>query len=196
MCVDTYSLNCIQFLLWTLIDSFVLNEIVHGISCDISGWYHQYGAYSTPIRWSRVTLSYLPGSVGVACSSFLSVSFERIGCEPVLNLVATPDEAVSIICTVVNKTILQTLWGKLMYVSYTTDQPVFSRASCRCSSYNLSLVSFDMVDLCLWDALSRCRSSWRGFTLPMCMPIIFWTGHINTCMFMINYWSFHHPAAC
>ncbi len=158
ICVDTYSLNCIQFLLWTLIDWFIWNEIVHGISCDSSGWYHQYDAYTTPIRWSRVSVSYLPGSVGVACSPILSVSFEGMGCEPVLNLVATPDEAVSIICTVVNKTILQTLWGKLMYVSYTTDQPVFRRASRRCSSYNLSLDSFDMVDLRLWDALSRLRS--------------------------------------
>jgi hypothetical protein len=78
-----------------------------------------------------------------------------MGCEPVLNLAATPDEAVSIICTVVDKTILPTLWGKLMYVRYTTNQPVFSRASHRCSSYNLSLGSFGMVDLRLWDALSR-----------------------------------------
>jgi hypothetical protein len=76
-------------------------------------------------------LSYLPKSVGVACSPILSVNFEGMGCEPVLNLVATPDEAVSIIGTIVNKTILQTLWGKLMYVSYTNDQPVFSRASHR-----------------------------------------------------------------
>jgi hypothetical protein len=78
-----------------------------------------------------------------------------MGCEPILNLAATPDEAVSIICTFVDKTILQTLWGKLMHVSYTTDWPVFSRASHKCSSYNLSLGSFDMVDLHLWDALSR-----------------------------------------
>jgi hypothetical protein len=78
-----------------------------------------------------------------------------MGCEPFLNLAATPDEAVSIICTVIDKTILLTLCGKLMYVSYTTDWPVFSRASCRCSSYNFSLGSFDMVDLRLWDALSR-----------------------------------------
>ncbi len=80
-----------------------------------------------------------------------------MGCEPVLNLAATPDEAVSIICTIVDKTILLTLWGKLVYVSYarTTDRPVFSRASRWCSSYNLSLDSFDMVDLCLWDALSK-----------------------------------------
>jgi hypothetical protein len=100
-------------------------------------------------------LSYLSGSVGVTCSPISSVSFEGMGCEPVLNLVATPDEAVSIICTIVNKIILQTLWGKLMYVSYTTDWPVFSRASHRCSSYNSSLGSLNMVDLCLWDALSR-----------------------------------------
>ena len=78
-----------------------------------------------------------------------------MGCEPVLNLAATPDEAVTIICTIIDKTILLTLWGKLMYVSYTTDRPVFSRASHRCSSNNLSLGSFGMVDLCLWDALSR-----------------------------------------
>ena len=35
---------------------------------------------------------------------------EEVGCEPVLNLAATPDEAVSIICTVVDKTILSTYW--------------------------------------------------------------------------------------
>ncbi len=196
MCVDTYSLNCIQFPLWTLIDSFVWNEIVHCISCDIRGWYHQYDAYSTPIRWSRVRLSFLPESVGVACSPILSVSFEEMGCELVLNSAATPYEAVSIICTIVNKTILLTLWGKLMYVSYTTNWPVFSRASCRCSSYSLSFGSFDMVDLCLWDALSRRRSSWRVFTCPMCMPIIFWTGHINSCMFMISYWLLYYQVAC
>jgi hypothetical protein len=70
-------------------------------------------------------LNYLPGSVGVACFPILSVSFEGTGCEPVLNLAATPDEAVSIICTVVDKTIRLPLWRKLMYVSYTTDQLVF-----------------------------------------------------------------------
>jgi hypothetical protein len=45
-----------------------------------------------------------PGSLGVACSPILSVSFEGIGYAPVFNLSATPDEAVSIICTDVNKT--------------------------------------------------------------------------------------------
>jgi hypothetical protein len=70
-------------------------------------------------------LSYLPGSIGVACSPILPVSFEGMGCEPILNLATTPDEAVSIICTVNDKTMLLTLWGKMMYVSYITDQPVF-----------------------------------------------------------------------
>ncbi len=108
-----------------------------------------------------------------------------MGCEPTLNLAATPDEAVSIICTVVNKTILLTLYGKLMYVSHTTDRPVFSRASRRCSSYNLSLGSFDMVDLRLWDA---CQDEVApGKLLVQCpCPLFFWTGHINSCMFMIN----------
>ncbi len=45
-----------------------------------------------------------PGLLGVACSPILSVSFEGMGCAPVLDLSATPDEAVSIICAVVDKT--------------------------------------------------------------------------------------------
>ncbi len=42
----------------------------------------------------------LPGLLGVACSTILSVILEEVGCEPVLNLAATPDEAVSIQCTI------------------------------------------------------------------------------------------------
>jgi hypothetical protein len=45
-----------------------------------------------------------PGLLGVACSPILSVSFEGMGYAPVFNLSATPDEAVSIICNVVDKT--------------------------------------------------------------------------------------------
>jgi hypothetical protein len=113
------------------------------------------------------------GSLGFACSPILSVSFRGMGREPVLNLSANSDVALSIICTVIDKTIFSTLWEKLMCVSYATDWTMFSRASRRCSSYNLSLGSFYMVDLRLWDTLSWWRSSWRVFTRPMCMPIIF-----------------------
>jgi hypothetical protein len=53
-------------------------------------------------------LRILPGSLGVACSPILSVSFEGMGSEPVLNLAATLDEAVSIICTIVGKNLPST----------------------------------------------------------------------------------------
>jgi hypothetical protein len=53
-------------------------------------------------------LGILPGLFGVACSPILSMSLEGLGCEPVLNLAATLDEAVSIKCTVVDKTIPST----------------------------------------------------------------------------------------
>jgi hypothetical protein len=51
----------------------------------------------------------IPGSVGFACPPILSVSFKGMGCEPVINFAATPDEAVSILCTFVDNTISSTL---------------------------------------------------------------------------------------
>ncbi len=42
-----------------------------------------------------------------------------------LNLLANSDVALSIICTVIDKAVLSTLQGKLKYVSYTTDQPMY-----------------------------------------------------------------------
>ncbi len=100
MCVDTHSLNWIHFWLWTLIDSFVWIGIVHGILFDISGWYHR-------IWWILYTYKVIKGK---ACAYnqdclvlpvllFLSVNLEGVGCEPVFNLAATPDEAVIIRAT-------------------------------------------------------------------------------------------------
>ncbi len=71
-----------------------------------------------------------------------------------LKLSANSDMALSL-CTVIDKTTLSTLWGKSMHMSYTTDRPMYQRASRRCSNYNSSLSSFDMVDLGLWDTLLR-----------------------------------------
>jgi hypothetical protein len=99
-------------------------------------------------------LCYFPGSVGVACSPILSVSFKGMGCEPVIDLVATPDEAVSIICTFVDKTILLTFWGKLMYVSYTTDWPGVSVGH-PVAALAIICLWVDMIDSRLWDAQSR-----------------------------------------
>jgi hypothetical protein len=132
-------------------------------------------------------LHVLPESVGVACSPILSVSLEAMGCEPILNLAATPDEAVSIIFTIVDKTIPSTFWEKLMYASYTTDRP---RSSVGHPVGALALS-------CIWILLTWLTyaygmlsqddiPSWRVFTTPMCMPIV-WTGHFNSCLFVINY---------
>jgi hypothetical protein len=41
-----------------------------------------------------------------------------MGCEPVLNLAATPDEAVSIICTIVDKIIPSTFGEVDVYELY------------------------------------------------------------------------------
>ncbi len=60
------------------------------------------------------TLRILSGLLGVACSLILSETFKGMGCEPVFNLSAIPNEAVNITCTVVGKNILLTLWGKLI----------------------------------------------------------------------------------
>ncbi len=109
MCVTTYSLNCIHFPLWTLNDSFVWIRIVHGILFDFSGWYHRIWCILYTSKMIKVNaMCMLPGSVGVACSPFSSVSLEGLGCEPVLNLSATLDEAVSILCTFADKSIPST----------------------------------------------------------------------------------------
>jgi hypothetical protein len=46
------------------------------------------------------------------------VSFKGVGCEPLLNLAASPDEAGSIICTVVDKLYLQLLRAVDVYELY------------------------------------------------------------------------------
>ncbi len=166
MCVDTHSLNWIQFPLWTLIDSIVWIGIVHGILFDISRWYHC-------IWWILYTYKVIKGNactylglLGVACSPILSVSLEEVGCEPVLNLAATPDEAVSIICTVCWQTIPSTFLGKVDVCElYYWPARVFRRASCRCSSLNLVVGSLTWLTYALWDALSRWHRSWRVLTL-------------------------------
>ncbi len=99
MCVDTHSLNWIQFPLWTLIDSFAWIGIVNGILFDMSGWYHCIWWILYPCKVIKGNACAYLGLLGVAYSPILSVSLEEVGCKPVLNLAATPDEAVRIICT-------------------------------------------------------------------------------------------------
>ncbi len=126
MCDNTHSLNWIHFLLWTLIDSFVWIGIVHGIFLILADGTIIYDEYSTPARWSRVTLAHttriawcclfsyyiseLRRGVLLACSQLISYSYW--GCEYNMYCLLT-------------KLYLQLFWEKLMYVSYTTDRPVF-----------------------------------------------------------------------
>ncbi len=166
MCVNTHSLKWIQFPLWTLIDSFVWIGIVHGIHFDISGWYHGKWWILYICKVIKGNACAYLGLLGVACSPILSASLEEVDCEPVLNLAATPDEAVSIICKFVDKTRPSTFWGKVDVCElYYWPARVFSRASCRCSSLNLSVSSLTWLTYASKDALSRWHCSWRVLTL-------------------------------
>ncbi len=62
--------------------------------------------------------------------------------------------AVSILCTVVDKTIPSTFLGEVDVCElYYWPARVFSRASWRCSSLKLSVSSFNMVDLCFMECV-------------------------------------------
>ncbi len=166
ICVETHSLNWIHFPLLTLVDSFVWIGIVHGILVDISVWYHR-------IWWILYTCKVIKGYactylglLGVACSPILSVSLEEVSCEPVLNLATTPDEAVSKICTICWQNYTFNFLGEVDVCElYYWPARVFSRASRRCSSINLSVGSLTWLTYALWDALSRWHCSWRVLTL-------------------------------
>ena len=130
--------------------------IVHGILFDISGWYHciWWILYTCKVIKGN-TCAYL-GSLGVACSPILSVSLEEVGCEPVLNLAATPDEAVSIICTVCWQNYTFNLLVRSWCIwAILLSAMVFSRASRRCFSLNLSVGSLTWLTYALRDALSK-----------------------------------------
>jgi hypothetical protein len=111
MCVDAYSLNYIHFSHRTLIDSFVQKEIGYGFSFLQQQMVPSCMMHTLHQCSDQNAMCMLPGSVGVACSPILSASFEGMGCAPVLNRAATPDEFVSIMCTFVDKTIPSTFEG-------------------------------------------------------------------------------------
>ncbi len=119
--VDIYSLSYIHFPCWTPIDVFVWNEIVHDISLQM------VPSFRCILHTSRV----IRGNVCI--SQDLLVLPVLLYCQWALeewvvnlfNLLANSDVALSIICTVIDKTIFSTLRGKLKYVSYTTDWSMY-----------------------------------------------------------------------
>ncbi len=123
MGVNTYSLICIHFPLRTLIDSFVWKEIFHGTSSDISGWYHCLDAYSTPARWSRVKLCVTTRIAWCCLFSYFISELWRDGlwaCPQLSSYFWWGYEYNMYRCW---QNYTSTFWGKLMYVSYSTDRP-------------------------------------------------------------------------
>ncbi len=154
-----------------------------------------YDEYSTPARGLRVTLAHTT-RIGWCCLfSYLISELRRDGlwaCPQLRSYSWWGCEYNVYLCWW-NYTF--NLLGEVDVCElYYWPDRVFSRSSRRCSSFDLSLGSFEMVDLCLWDAQSRWHHFLESFTTPMCMPIV-WTGHFNSCMFMINYWLLYHQAA-
>ncbi len=170
--------------------------IVHGILFDISGWYHR-------VWWILYTCKVIKGNacaylglLGVACSPFLSVSLEEVGCKPVLNLAATPDEAVSIICTVCWQNYTFNLlvrswciWAILLLAM------VFSRASRRCFSLNFVCGFFNMVDLRFTGCVVKRHCSWRILILQCACQFLIGLG-TSTHVCHNQFWLLYHQAAC
>ena len=213
MCVDTYSLNCIQFPLWTLIDSFVWNEIVHGISLLANGTIKRCILYTNKVTkgnanlFNRISwcclfsyfISELWGDGLWACTQLRSYSWW--GCEYYMyhcrqkytsNFMGKVDvcelyywSASVLVGHPAGALAIICLWALLTWLTYAYG--MLCQDGIAPGEFLLYQYAFQLF----WTG----HISWRVFTLPMCM-LLFWTGHINSCMFMINYWSLYHQAAC
>ncbi len=133
--------------------------------------------YSTPARWPRVTFAHTTRIAWCCLFSYFISELRRGGlwvC-PQLSSYSWWGGEYNMYC-LLTKLYLQ-LFGRnwCMWAVLLIGQR-FSKTSHWCSSYNLSLGSFTMVNSCWWGALSRWRGSWRVFTPPMCMPISFGLG--------------------
>ncbi len=128
------------------------------------------------------TMCMLPGLIGVACSSILSVSLEGLGCEPVFNLAVTPEEAVNNMYLLWQNYTFN-LWEKLMYVIYTADQPGSSVGH---PTGALALICRWVLWhgwLTLMGCSVRMTSYLESSTCLICMLIpIFRIGQFNSCM--------------
>ncbi len=162
-----------------------------------SGWYHQIWRIlytSKVIKCNTCVYCQDQLVLRVACSPILSVTLEGMCCEPALNLAAIPDEAVSIICTVVEKLYLQLSVEVYVCKLYYQPTRVFRRASWRFSSFDLSLGSLTRLTyaygMCCHNDVAP-----GDFLLIQCACQFFWTGHFNSCMCIINCWLLYHQAA-
>ncbi len=145
-----------------------------------------YDEYSTPARQSRVTHVYTTRIAWCCLFSYFINELRRDGlwAYPQLSSYTWWGCEYNMYCCWQNYTF--NFWGEVDVCElYYWLARVLSKTSWRCSSLNLSLGSLTWLTYALWDVLSRWHCSWRVLTPPMCMPIV-WTGHFNSCMFMIN----------
>ncbi len=171
VCVNTYSLDFIHSLLWTLIDSFVWIDRVYGMSFLLAVDTIAYDAYSTPTEWSRVTPCITRISWCCLFSYFTS-ELQRDGLWACPQLIAaTLDDSVSIICTFVDKTIPLTLGEVDVCKLYYWPARCLSRASHRCSSFFncLWILQHDYLTL-VWCSVKTTLLQ-ESSPLPMCYAI-------------------------
>ncbi len=154
-----------------------------------------YDEYSTPARWSRITLAYTTRIAWCCLFSYFIGELQRDGlwaCPQFSSYSWWGLEYYMYHCW---QTIPSTFGEKLMYASYTTDRPGSSvghplgALALICLCVLLTWLTYAYGMLCQDNA-----ASWRVFTTPMCMPIVL-TGHFNSCMLVINYWSLYHQGA-
>ncbi len=154
-----------------------------------------YDAYSTPVCSSRVMLAYTTRIAWCCLFSYFISELRRDGlwAYPQLSSYSWWGCEYNMYRCWQNYNSM--FWEKLMYVSYTTDRPGSSVDHPIGALALICLwVLLTWLTLRLWDALSRWRHSWRVFAIQ-CACQFSWTGHFNSCMFMINYWSVYHQAA-
>ncbi len=119
-----------------------------------------YDEYSTPVGWSRVMLAHTARICWCCLFSYYISELRRGGlwaCPQPSSYSWWGCEYNMYHCWqyyTFNFLIEVDVWEL-----YYWPAMVFSRSSRRCTSFDLSLGSFDMIDLCLWDAQSR----WRHF---------------------------------
>ncbi len=146
-----------------------------------------YDEYSTPVWWSRVTLVHTARICWCFLFSFFISELRRGGlwaCPQLSNYSWWGCEYN--MYHLLTKLYLQHFWGKLMYVSYTTDQPGSS----------VGHPAGALAIICLW-VLSHGWLTLYGmhcqddiapgeFWLIQSACQLFLSGHFNSCMFTIN----------
>ncbi len=146
-----------------------------------------YDEYSTPVSWSRVTFVHTARITWCCLFSYFISELRRGGLWACPQLSSYSWWGCEYnMYRLMTKLYLWLIWEKLMYVSYTTNQP---GSSVRHPAGALAII-------CLWVLWPgwlmlygmQCQDDIAPgeFLLLQCACHFFWTGHFNSCMFTIN----------